>query len=642
MKKKGKERTFFERYFEEENYFFHPKAFLVQKIVLFIIFYQSITFLQFHISPVFGGVFAQLQVLLSIILVIATHKHGLFVAIILNLIQSMGALLVVIIQQRIVALPGAIVPLFTIVSISFLSHLSSKFYYNHMELLAQRLQLQKAKEDAEKANSAKSEFLATMSHEIRTPINSILGFLELISFGHLDEKQKEYLKIVESNTQNLVTIINDILDFSKIEKRHLELSVENFNPLEKASIIIKSFENMASKKNIKLGFSHNEAILCKGDPVRFGQVIINLLGNAIKFTPENGRIDAAMTSLKEGDNVIIHFSVLDNGIGIAVENQKKIFELFSQADASIAKRFGGTGLGLTIAARIVELMKGSISVESEPGKGSHFSFTITLPGVPNIKTPMHFTSGQLVSRRCNALVAEDSADSLKLLIIMLEHLGITADPVWDGVEAFDHYLAKEYDLIFLDGSMPRMNGIETAQKIRDYEETHSRTKTHIIAVSAKVFSNDKEAFLNAGADVFVEKPVTLQRLSDAIKMIPETHRSCKDASSEQRILENQGHLDRVAHTLGIPLDSVKTIFSDFVEAFHEYLDPIEQSLNPLDTESLQKAAHRLKGAAASFLLDDLTSAAADLEKLAIADNVEAIPSAVEKIRLLSVTLPNYR
>jgi len=619
-----------DRYLVDNGDFMNFGGHVKTKIVLFLLLYLSVSFIQVYIPPAFSGIFAQLHVFLSILVVISTPKYGHRAAVILNAAQSVHITVLVFVAHRQDALPGMVVPLFTIITVSIISFVIRHFLMKHAEVLSQRTEILKAKEEAEQANSAKSNFLATMSHEIRTPVNSILGFLELISLGNLDDKQKDYMRIVTSNAQNLVALINDILDFSKIENNRLQLHTETFDPVEKIQLIVRSFENKALNKRIAVDFQYNETPLCKGDALRFGQVIINLFGNALKFTPENGRVDLLLHSSQMDQTLSLDFSITDTGIGISPDRQQIIFDFFAQGDTSIAGRYGGTGLGLAISSRIIAMMGGKLRVESELGKGSRFYFTIALPVALNAKrNALPIAGGTLIQRSCYALVAEDSPDSLKLLVLMLEKFGIVSDPVKNGREAYEHFAANMYDMILLDGSMPEMSGVDAARKIREYEQAHSRSRTPIIAVSAKAFSSEKEAFLNAGADIFVEKPVTLKALSEAIKKVPEKHSVCSEHMKDAA--NHESHFTRVAHSLGISEDAVRKIFTEFTAMMPEYLAGIDDALSPLDVEKLRKAAHRLKGSSASFFLDELTSASADLEKKAISNDTDDIQNAVDRV-----------
>jgi PAS domain S-box-containing protein len=495
-----------------------------------------------------------------------------------------------------------------------------------------------AKESAERANHAKSDFLATMSHEIRTPLNSIMGFLSLISPERLDVTQREYVSIALANTKNLVSIINDILDLSKIEKGKLELELIPFDPIAKLSPVVRLFEAKAREKRITLSFNHDNPPACVGDPLRFGQILINLIGNAVKFTPEGGTISVDLRTRIGNGSAAVSVSVKDTGIGIEKENLKKVFESFTQGDSSITRKYGGTGLGLSISSRLVEMMGGNLNVTSEPGKGTCFFFTVELPvsdAVPEHEND--FGTGTLPSFGLKALIAEDTPDSSRLVSIMLERIGISSDAVSDGRSAVSRVRSATYDIVFMDGNMPDMDGVAASREIRAFEAANRGRRTPIVALSAKALVEDREEFMKAGADAFVTKPVTM---SDIIRVVSELFpdMAVTPGTGNEEAAEDESFIERLSAALGLSSESAMRLFSDFLKTLPDYVRSIESAAAAGSSRDIESAAHRLKGVSSTYLLQDLSSLCGQLEEessdmhsMGVSQLIEQIRSEADKI-----------
>ncbi|MDH3641947.1 MAG: ATP-binding protein [Gammaproteobacteria bacterium] len=505
----------------------------------------------------------------------------------------------------------------------------------------EREQADKQRQVAEAATEAKSEFLANMSHEIRTPMNAIIGFSKLALETGLDRKQHEYLTSIRNASENLLTLVSDVLDFSKIEAGKLTLERRPFKLADTLSEVERLFRTELRKRNLTLTIDNetrdhpsypNDGILM-GDALRLQQVLVNLVGNSIKFTEQGQIVIKAALSDSRSPDLRIEFSVTDTGIGISAEQQSRLFESFEQAETSTTRRYGGTGLGLTICKRLVELMGGKIIVSSVLDEGSCFSFSVEL-GLPGAQELM---PDQIRKRRRNAralnrrhiLVAEDNPINQQLALEFLQRAGAQVDIAQTGREAVDRATASDYDAILMDIHMPELDGLEACRILREQQ-----LDTPIIAVSADALTTSQQAALDAGCNAYVSKPIDFDELlAELSNLLPEDGENLRRRKSDRAAAAKEAlkvSADEFLEHLpfqrlpGIDVgDAIRghngnvrlmvKLMGDFGRYYGDAGVKMREHVTEQRTEDAERLAHNLHGVAGSFGAQRLKDASKTLE-----------------------------
>lgn len=522
----------------------------------------------------------------------------------------------------------------------------------HRRLMEEELKA--AKEKAELAAATRAAFLANMSHEIRTPMNAIIGFSDLMLGEELLDEQKSHLTTINRSARSLLHLLNDILDSAKLDKGKLELDYRDFLIREELDLVVSTFWLEAKRKKVELILNVDEhvATCYRGVPERIRQVLNNLIGNAVKFTHQ-GKVVINVKS----DEDFVCFDVVDTGIGMTKEQLDRVFDPFSQADASMSRKYGGTGLGTTISKQLVELMGGTICAKSEENKGSTFSFKLPLEATvfSENSVPAGSEKTTYLDVTLKVLVVDDVLQNTELLTLLLTRSGHMVETASNGVEALEKMREQAFDIVLMDLQMPKMDGLEAAKQRRLFEKEQGLPATPIIALTASVLVQDKHAAQQAGMEGFANKPVDFSSLMDEMARVlnvksrktsvhskePSQGNSVSTLVAEKNIID----INKAIELWG----SEEVVLRELDKFTSSCRDQINELMNTAireDYATVTTQAHRLKGTSGNLGLTTFFRIASEIESQALKstvniDDITGLREALDKIELMLSESPLY-
>jgi PAS domain S-box-containing protein len=495
--------------------------------------------------------------------------------------------------------------------------------------------------EAGEANAAKTSFIANLTHELRTPLNAVIGMSDLLLDMELGKEQRDTAEIVATSARSLLGVINDILDFSKIEAGKLDLEHEAFHLADTVQGVADTFVFQLRQKGLEFALEVDDALpeFVVGDQARLHQVLVNLVGNALKFT-EKGEVNLKVSGDTDGENPFeperVRFEVTDTGIGIPPQIQESLFQAFTQADASTARKYGGTGLGLNISRQLVEKMGGRMGVESVENEGSTFWFTVLFAKadedqVDEVRNATKSGGGTMTRRRAKdlrILLVEDNMVNQAVAMGMLKKLGFAAQGATDGKKALEILSKTDFDLVFMDIQMPIMGGFETTSMIREGKARGRNKQVPIIAMTAHATKKDRQACLDAGMDDYIPKPISSQLITEAMNrtlspaLLERPEEVLEPFSMEKLILSLDGDIDMAGEILDVFVSDTRLRLKTITGALHNY-----------DFEFVVQEAGAIECGAQNVFTESIVNLSRDLAQAAEERQQEFALSFVEEMDL---------